>query len=417
MKSRTKVVLSILLVVVAGLATTGYILVFQNESNSSVAEESSIRTVAPVEGNVRIGVDSFAIVEPIESRTLRSRSSGIVTYIAPAGTVVSEGSEVARFDASDLESRLRRAELDLADAELSHERAMRALDRAQRELSDTQRLFDAGAATGEQLAAREESLYQAEYAEQSASISLQRRILDHESAMDEFESRVVRAPLNGVVTSTAVSRGDSVGTNGELLTISDTSRVRLVADIDEYDIGRVATDMRAQARIDALEWMEPGLGTFNGVVDSVSPSARIVSNISVFTVTVRFQNAEGLLRPGMTADLTILTAADSGLLVPSSAVSTVRDRTYVDTLLDDGTVEPRRVTVGLSDGAHVVVHEGLDVDDLVVLPEIGAIDALNAAPLTPPEPGQSLIPISVPGTSSSAGAPASGGGGGGGGRQ
>ena len=395
--------------------TAGY-LAYNGRATVPANGEDTMRTTQPVEGTIRIGVDSFAIVEPVESRTIRSRSSGVVTYVAPVGTTVSEGAEVVRFDAQDLESRLRRAELDLADARISYERTARALARAGQELSDTRRLFEAGVATGEQLVSREESLYQAEYAEQSASISLQRRMLDYESAEAEFEARVLRAPMSGVVTQAAVARGDSVGTNAELLTIADASRVRLVADIDEYDIGRIAVDMRAQARIDALEWAQAGLGTFNGVVDAVSPSARIVSNISVFTVSARFNNAEGYLRPGMTADLTILTAADSGLLVPAGTVSTVRDRTYVDILLEDGTVEPRRVSVGLSDGVHTVVHEGLETHDEVVLPDLGAIDVLNAAPAQPPEPGQSLIPISVPGASTT-GSTSGGGGGGGGGRQ
>lgn len=411
MKTKQKAVLGTVLIVLAGLAVGSYFLTQGNADSSSDTEPAEVRTVQPVEGSVRIGVDAFAVVEPIESRVVRSRNSGVVTFIVPAGTVVSEGAEIARLDTEDLESRLARAELDISEAELSYDRTTRSLDAARRELSDTQSLFDAGVATGEQLAAREESLYQAEYAQQSASISLQRRLLDYESVRAEYEARTLRAPLSGVVTDTQVAEGDNIGTNAEIMTISDTSRVRLVADIDEYDIGRVALEMRAQARIDALEWMEAGLGSANGVVDSVSPSARIVNNISVFTISARFNNTDGLLRPGMTADLSVLTAAESGLVVPSVAVSTVRERTYVDVVLEDGTREPRRVEAGLSDGVQTVIHEGIGPEDRIAIPDAGALEALSASTLAPPEQGQSLIPVSVPGTAPS------GGGGGGGGRQ
>lgn len=417
MKTRYRFLVIGAIVLVAAGGTTAYM--FYNQSrNAEVAEETiTYETVQAAEGTIRIGVDSFAIVEPIESRTIRSRSPGNVSYIVQTGTLVDEGDEIVRFDASDLESRLRRAEIDLADAQLAYDRAVRSLERAEREWESTQALFDAGVATGEQLSAREESLYQAEFSKESSRLSLERRQLDLETAQTDFDTRIVRAPMAGVITSTAAARGDSVNSNAELLTISDTSRVRLVAEIDEYDIARIAPDMRVQARFDALEWMQAGLGTFNGTLESISPSARIVSNISVFTVTARFNNAEGYIRPGMTADITILTAMASGLLVPAHAVSSVRDRYYVEVEGEDGTVEARRVTIGISDGVHVVVHEGLTDDDQIVVPMALGLDTLSAEPLVRPEPSQSIIPISVPGASSTGGAPSGGGAGGGGGRQ
>ncbi len=417
MKTRYRLLIFATVVLIATGGTAAFMLPARTQEAGVADESDSYETIRAAEGTIRIGVDSFAIVEPIESRTIRSRSPGTVSYIAQTGTLVDEGDEIIRFDASDLESRLRRAEIDLADAQLAYDRAVRSLERAEREWESTQALFDAGVATGEQLSAREESLYQAEFSKESSRLSLERRQLDLETAQTDFDTRIVRAPMAGVITSTAAARGDSVSSNAELLTISDTSRVRLVAEIDEYDIARIAPDMRVQARFDALEWMQAGLGTFNGTLESISPSARIVSNISVFTVTARFNNADGHIRPGMTADITILTAMESGLLVPAQAVSSVRDRYYVDVEGEDGTVEARRVTVGISDGVHVVVHEGVSNEDQIVVPTTLGLDTLGAAPLERPEPGQSIIPISVPGATSTSGAPSGGGAGGGGGRQ
>ena len=410
----------LLMLFVAGVAAIGTAAYLWRNGMSDPEREASATapaTIQPVEGTVRVGVESPAVVEPFQSRTLRSRSPGVVEFAAAIGTVVAEGDVIVRLDAADLHSRLRRAEIDLAESQIAHDRAIRAVERAAHDLKSTEELYAAGAVTREQLDNRHDSLYQAQYAAQSATFTLERRQLDYESALADIETRAVRAPFSGVISATAVGRGDTVGTNTELITIVDTSRVRLLAEIDEYDISYVAADMRAQARVDALEALGGARSTFTGVVDFVSPTARIVSNISVFTVTARFNNADGLLRSGMTADLLILTAQDTGLIVPSRAVSSVRDRSYVDVLLEDGEIEPRRVVTGADDGVSIIVLEGLERSDKVVVPEIAGLDALTSPPLSPVEPNSTLIPLSVPGSSGTSGGGGGGGGGGGAGRQ
>ncbi len=407
----------LLMLFVAGVAAIGTAAYLWRNGISDPEREASATapaTIQPVEGTVQVGVESPAVVEPFQSRTLRSRSPGVVEFTAAIGTMVSEGDVVVRLDAADLQARLRRAEIDLAESQIAHDRAVRAVERAEDDLRSTEELHAAGAATREQLDSRRDSLYQAQYAAKSASFALERRQLDYESALADIEARAIRAPFSGVISASAVGRGDTVGTNTELITIVDTSRVRLLAEIDEYDISFVAPDMRAQARVDALEALGDARSTFTGVVDFVSPTARIVSNISVFTVTARFNNADGFLRSGMTADLLILTAQDTGLIVPSRAVSSVRDRSYVDVLLEDGEIEPRRVVTGANDGVGIAVLEGLEPSDKVVVPEIAGLDALSAPPAGPVEPNSTLIPLSVPGTSGTSGG---GGAGGGAGRQ
>ena len=107
-------------------------------------------------------------------------------------------------------------------------------------------------------------------------------------------------------------------------------------------------------------------------------------------------NDEGKLRPGMSADLSILISSDRGLIVPSKVVSSVRDRSYID-VYEDEEVVTLRITTGADDGVNVAVLEGLEEGALVVVPTTsGLILSSDQASSS----GSSIIPISVPGTGS-----------------
>ena len=127
-------------------------------------------------------------------------------------------------------------------------------------------------------------------------------------------------------------------------------------------------------------------------VERISPAAEVVNNISIFAVSTVLANEDGRLMPGMSADLSILISSDKGLVIPSKAISTVRGRSYVK-IFDGQEIKTLRVTIGADDGVSVAVLEGLEEDQLVVLPSGAALNLSGAQTAT----GTSVIPISVPG--------------------
>jgi HlyD family secretion protein len=175
------------------------------------------------------------------------------------------------------------------------------------------------------------------------------------------------------------------------MTFADVSKVRLKAEVDEYDIGQITPDLPVTVSSDAL-----GDTTFKSRIERVSPSAEVVNNISIFTVSTVIENSGGLLRPGMSADLSILVSSDRGIVVPAKAISTVRDRSYVK-VYENEEVATKRVEIGANDGVNVAVLEGIEEGALVVLPATSSFTLTTGEAST----GTSIVPITVPGTGGS----------------
>lgn len=126
--------------------------------------------------------------------------------------------------------------------------------------------------------------------------------------------------------------------------------------------------------------------------------AEVINNISIFKVSTLLDNRDGKLKPGMSADISILISSDKGIVLPSKAVSTVRTRSYVK-VYEEGEIKTKRVTAGADDGINIVVLEGLAEGEIMVVPGTGMAGfSLTGSSQT--TSGTSFIPISVPGTGS-----------------
>ncbi len=377
-------------------------------SSGTGSGDGATATVTPTEGVIAVAIDAPALIRPYREVVLRSASGGTVTSVADLGQSVRAGQVVAQLDTTDLERAVERSRIDLEESQINLERAGRTLERAQRDLEDTRQLQSAGGASREQLQNAEDALVAAENSLRLGELSVARAELNLRNAVTAREGAALRSPWDGVVLAVAVGPGDSVGTNSALVTVAQLDRVRVSAEIDEYDVARLAPGLDTTVRVEAVAGT--GAGPFTGVVESISPSAQVVSNISVFTVSTVVANPGLVLRPGMSADLTVAIARDEGLVIPARAITVVRTRSYVDVLRinDEGIEEPEtvRITAGATDGVNTVVLEGLDLTDRLVMPETAAF-ALPSSPAAPAASSTSIVPMSVPG--------AGGGSGGGGG--
>lgn len=383
------------------------------------AAGSEVTMIRPREGVVAVEIDAPALIRPLREVTLRSSSGGTILEVAAEGQRVRTGDVVVRLDPADLDRQVQRTRIDLEEAQLAYERALRTAERARVDLADIETLHTAGGASGEQLANSRDAVITAEHTVTLTNLAMERARLNLTNAEAARAAATIRAPWDGVVLATLVQPSDSVGTNAALVTVGQLDSVLVTAEIDEYDVARVSPGMATTVRVDAVSGT--GAGPFTGVVERISPTAQVVSNISVFTLSTIVDNPRMVLRPGMSADLLVSVSRDEGLVIPVTAVTTVRNRSYVDVRLrepedspDDeaapeSDVETVRVTLGASDGVNVVVVEGLTADDRVIMP----VQAGFTIPTTagaPAAPTGSIVPMSVPGS----GAGASGGGGGGG---
>lgn len=189
----------------------------------------------------------------------------------------------------------------------------------------------------------------------------------------------IEAPRDGVVIGLAAADGMFLQPGTQAVSITDLSEVWLIVDVFERDIARMTDDMRAIARFEHL----PGQ-TFEGKVDYVYPE--LDPKTRTLPVRLRFDNAEGLLRPNMFGTVSLLPAqARTALTVPSEAIIRTGTAERVILKTGEGTFIPRLVTTGLRDnfggGGRTEVIQGLAPGEEVVASAQFLIDsesALNA---------------------------------------
>jgi HlyD family secretion protein len=174
------------------------------------------------------------------------------------------------------------------------------------------------------------------------------------------------APISGVVASVSTQEGETVaaGLNAPtFLTIIDLGRLQVDTFVDEVDIGKVKVGQKATFTVDSFPSRE-----FNGKVVAIYPKAVIQENVVNYDVVVEITDSyDGLLRPEMTASVTIqLDARENVLAVPVKAVKRERGKSVVY-VLANGQPQPREVKVGWKDSQWVEIVSGLEEGQTVLL--------------------------------------------------
>ncbi|HET8729313.1 MAG TPA: efflux RND transporter periplasmic adaptor subunit, partial [Alphaproteobacteria bacterium] len=172
---------------------------------------------------------------------------------------------------------------------------------------------------------------------------------------------VLYAPSSGVVTQLGAREGAAVSPGMAVASIVDLSRVWIVAQVPEKQLGWIARGKKAEATLAAMPG-ERYAGKVEYVYPEVDPQTR--------TVKVRFsvENTELTLRPGMIANVTIHGGTRKQVLVvPSEAVIRTGARTVVIVDEGDGRFRPQEVAVGSGAGDQTEIKEGLKAAEKVVV--------------------------------------------------
>jgi Cu(I)/Ag(I) efflux system membrane fusion protein len=179
---------------------------------------------------------------------------------------------------------------------------------------------------------------------------------------------VVRSPASGVVLEKSVVAGARAVAGEPLFKIADLSRVWVIAEVYEQDIGLIEPGQGVQARLDAY----PGR-SFEGKVEFIYPTLNPATRTA--RVRIELPNPKGLLKPMMYARLEIAAKARRALTVPRSAVLESGRRTLVLVDRGEGRFEPREVKLGLRGEERVEILEGLRDREQVVVSANFLIDA------------------------------------------
>ncbi len=227
-------------------------------------------------GSVSIQVEGPSVVEPYESREIRSKVDGQVAGAPVEGESFGQGDLLLQLDRTELVQNVRQAEIGLSQAALARDKARFTLEKAGTDLEKANRLFSSGAIPKDQRDLAAEALQGAEYGLKSAELAVQQALLVLETARTDLSAASVRAPFDGVVLSASAAPGDLVGKGALLMVYADLSKVRLQAEVDEFDIGKIRPGQNVTVTGDAL-----GEANLASTVERISPAAQVINNISV----------------------------------------------------------------------------------------------------------------------------------------
>lgn len=184
---------------------------------------------------------------------------------------------------------------------------------------------------------------------------------------EEFSSYIsqnaVLAKYNGVVTSVALTKGDSIHTGSALITLYDMDNVTMTVSVYEEDM----TDIFLGSEANILFTAYPE-DPFTAVVTEISEASGDSRGNVVYEVTVTVQGDVSGLFQGMTGDITFITRqSEETLYVYKRAVITENGKSYVKVREDNGNIVKREITIGFSDGTYIQVVEGLSEGDVVLI--------------------------------------------------
>ncbi len=178
---------------------------------------------------------------------------------------------------------------------------------------------------------------------------------------DLYRPTPLIAPLDGMIIARNVEPGQRVNLQTAIFVMSNRLIVR--ARVDETDIGRVAEGQKALVTLDAYPDQ-----TVQAKVRRIAHEARTVSNVTIYEVDLLLKRIPLVFRSGMTATVIFIVEERRRVLVlPLTAVMGQGEQPEV--LLPGGV--PRPVRIGLADGKIVEIVEGVEVGEVVLVPEVG----------------------------------------------
>jgi len=276
-------------------------------SSCEKKQETEFSTSKIVKGNIQTSITATGTIEPVTSVTVGTQVSGIVAHLyVDYNSVVKKGQVIAELDKTNLTSELNTARANLSSAQST-------LNYEQANFNRYQTLYDKGLVSAHDYENARLTYLKAKDQVTTATQSVQK-------AQTNLGYATITSPIDGVVLSKSVEEGQTVAASfntPELFTIAqDLTDMRVIADIDEADIGGVKEGQRVAFTVDAF----PD-DSFEGKVTQVRQQPTTESNVVTYEVVISAPNNDLKLKPGLTANVTIYTLEKNDVLVaPSKAL-------------------------------------------------------------------------------------------------
>jgi HlyD family secretion protein len=361
-------------------------------------------------GTIARTISATGKLQALTTVQVGTQVSGTISEIyVDFNSQVKKGQVIARLDPSQLQAQLTQVSANLTGAQASVqtgqsavlaadasvEAAQANVDRAEAVLADANRTLErtkmlvaegvtpardldtAQAAAAQAAAQRQQALAQANQARaqaQSARSQLNQARAQAaqasasvELASVNLDKTVIRAPIDGTIVSRNVDVGQTVAASLQAPTLfliaNDLTRMQVLADIDEADVGQLSEGTPVTFTVDAYP-----ADTFKGRVSQVRLSPQMVQNVVTYTAVIDVDNPDLKLKPGMTASVKatvseqrdVLTVPNAALRFRPADAQPARSRSGTGTVyrINGQALEAVQVRTGLSDGVNTQVVSG-----------------------------------------------------------
>jgi HlyD family secretion protein len=394
------------LALVAGLLVLAFVV--RQCRNGGAA---NYQTATITRGPITQAVTATGTLNPVVNVQVGSQVSGnIAKLFVDFNSQVKAGQVVAQIDPALFQATVTQAEGDLANAQA-------ALELAKLNATRTQELFAKKTSSQADVDQANANLHQAK-----ANVKIKQGALDKAKA--DLDHCTITSPIDGVVISRNVDVGQTVAASLQAPVIfaiaNDLTKMQIDANVAEADVGVVKIDQNVDFTVDAFP-----MQTFHGKVVQVRNAPITVQNVVTYDTVIGVRNPDLKLKPGMTANVSIIIAHKDNVLQIKNAALRYRppDTTPVETrrtstsragrpgggrsgaaqegraertvyVLPSGASHPKPVQIktGISDGITTEVTEGLKEGDRVVTAEVTSAAARPSTPANPFSGGPRRFP-------------------------
>ncbi len=280
-----------------------------------------VSTVALVRGDVVDTVGATGALEAVTTVQVGSQVSGIIEALyADFNSIVRAEDVIARLEPSLFESQVEQSRANLARSEADVQRLRVSLEDAQTQLRRSEELAARDLISASELEASQVAVRSAE----AQLLSSEAGVIQSRASLNQSEVNlghtVITAPIDGIVIARQVDVGQTVAASmsaPELFIIAaDLTKMQVIANIDESDVGRIRPGQPVTFTVDAY-----GAEEFEGTVSQIRLEPVVLQNVVTYATVIDVPNNDLRLKPGMTATVTLEIARRENVLrVPNSAL-------------------------------------------------------------------------------------------------
>lgn len=308
-----KLIISVFLVL--GLAALLFFLFWKKENGPR------FRTDKVSKGSITASVTATGTVNAVTTVLVGTQASGTIKQLyADFNSPVKKGQVIAQIDPATFETQVDQAKANLMSARANLEKAEASLTDAKRTLDRNRDLFFKNLIARSDVDTAETNYETAKAGVNSAKAQVSLSEAALRTALTNLGYTRILSPVDGIVVSRNVDIGQTVAASFQtptLFTIAqDLTKMQIDANVDEADIGRIKVGQQADFTVDAY----PDTA-FKGTVSQVRNAPIIVQNVVTYDVVIKVDNREGKLKPGMTANVSIIIESKNDILkVPNAAL-------------------------------------------------------------------------------------------------